>query len=180
MRITALQTIHLAEVSNLVWVELETDQDLTGLGETFRNPLATIAYLHETCAPSLLGKDPLQIERHARALRSEVGNHFAGFPSRSIELRGNSAVDWHSGTCSAKPRTCRSTGCWAASAGTGSGSTTPAPAPPTTASHAATPTRCWCAPTTLHRPPRPMTTSPPSTSARASSPARCWKRASAR
>ena len=93
MKITALETIHVAEFSNLVWVELTTDQGLVGLGETFRNPLATIAYLHETCAPYLLGKDPLQIERHARALIGEVGNHFAGFPSRSIEVRGNSAVD---------------------------------------------------------------------------------------
>jgi galactonate dehydratase len=93
MRITALETIQLAEYSNLVWVELQTDEGRTGLGETFRNPKATVAYLHETCAPYLLGKDPLQIERHARALMAEVGNHFSGFPSRSIEVRGNSAVD---------------------------------------------------------------------------------------
>jgi galactonate dehydratase len=93
MKITALETIQVAEFSNLVWVELHTDEKLTGLGETFRNPEATVAYLHETCAPYLLGKDPLQIERHARALMVEVGNHFAGFPSRSVEVRGNSAVD---------------------------------------------------------------------------------------
>ena len=93
MKITALETIQLAEFSNLVWVELQTDEGLVGLGETFRNPEATAAYLHETCAPYLLGKDPLQIERHASALMSEVGNHFSGFPSRSIEVRGNSAVD---------------------------------------------------------------------------------------
>jgi L-alanine-DL-glutamate epimerase-like enolase superfamily enzyme len=93
MRITALETIHLAEYSNLVWVELHTDEGLSGLGETFRNPQATVAYLHETCAPYLVGKDPLQIERHHQALMGEVGNHFSGFPSRSIEVRGNSAVD---------------------------------------------------------------------------------------
>jgi galactonate dehydratase len=93
MKITALETIQVAEYSNLVWVELQTDAGLTGLGETFRNPLATVAYLHETCAPYLLGKDPLQIERHHRALMWEVGNHFTGYPSRSVEVRGNSAVD---------------------------------------------------------------------------------------
>ncbi|MGH6912406.1 MAG: mandelate racemase/muconate lactonizing enzyme family protein [Geminicoccales bacterium] len=93
MRITAVDTIQLAELSNLVWVELHTDEGLVGLGETFRNPQATVAYIHETCAPYLLGKDPLQIERHAHALMHEVGNHFAGFPSRSVEVRGNSAVD---------------------------------------------------------------------------------------
>jgi L-alanine-DL-glutamate epimerase-like enolase superfamily enzyme len=93
MRITALETVQIAEASNLVWVELQTDAGITGLGETFRNPAATVAYLHETCAPYLLGQDPLRIERHARALIAEVGSHFAGYPSRSIELRGNSAVD---------------------------------------------------------------------------------------
>ena len=93
MKITAVETIQVAELSNLVWVELQTDDGLVGLGETFRNPEATVAYIHETCAPYLLGKDPLQIERHAQALMWEVGSHFTGFPSRSIELRGNSAVD---------------------------------------------------------------------------------------
>ena len=63
MRITALETIQVPVYSNLVWVELRTDEGLIGLGETFRNPEATVAYLHETCAPYLLGKDPLQIER---------------------------------------------------------------------------------------------------------------------
>ena len=93
MKITAIETVQVAEYGNLVWVELHTDAGLVGLGETFRNPEATVAYLHETCAPYLLGKDPLRIERHARALMSEVGNHFLGFPSRSVEVRGNSAID---------------------------------------------------------------------------------------
>jgi L-alanine-DL-glutamate epimerase-like enolase superfamily enzyme len=94
MKITAVETVQVAEYGNLVWVELHTDSGLVGLGETFRNPEATVAYVHETCAPYLLGKDPLQIERHARALAAEVGNHFTGFPSRSVEVRGNSAVDF--------------------------------------------------------------------------------------
>jgi galactonate dehydratase len=93
MRITAIDTLQIAAYGNLVWVEIHTDEGLVGLGETFRNPAATTAYIHETCAPYLLGKDPLQIERHAHALMHEVGSHFAGFPSRSVELRGNSAVD---------------------------------------------------------------------------------------
>jgi galactonate dehydratase len=93
VKITGVETIQVAEYSNLVWVEIQTDEGLVGVGETFRNPEATVAYLHETCAPYLLGKDPLLIERHARALMSEVGNHFMGYPSRSVEVRGNSAVD---------------------------------------------------------------------------------------
>jgi L-alanine-DL-glutamate epimerase-like enolase superfamily enzyme len=93
MKITALETVHVEAYSNLVWVRLHTDEGLIGLGETFRNPQATIAYLHETCAPYLLGQDPLAIERHWHALNHRVGNHFHGFPTRSVELRGNSAVD---------------------------------------------------------------------------------------
>lgn len=93
MKITALETVQVEEFGNLVWVRLHTDEGLIGLGETFRNPLATIAYLHETCAPYLLGKDPRQIEGHAFALMHRVGSHFSGYPSRSVELRGNAAVD---------------------------------------------------------------------------------------
>jgi galactonate dehydratase len=37
------ETIQVAAYSDLVWVELHTDQGLTGLGETFRNPEATVA-----------------------------------------------------------------------------------------------------------------------------------------
>ena len=66
----------------------------SGLGETFRNPQATAAYIHETCAPYLLGQNPLNIERHFNALANKVGNHYFGYPTRSIEWRGNSAVDF--------------------------------------------------------------------------------------
>src|SRR5918996_1595973 len=63
-------------------------QHADGLLET-----ATVAYIHETCARYLIGKYPLHIELHSDPLMHEVGNHFAGFPSRSVEVRGNSAVD---------------------------------------------------------------------------------------
>lgn len=93
MKITAIETIQLHEFSNMVWVEVHTDEGLIGLGETFRNPEAVVTYIHETAAPYLVGKGPLQIERHANALMRRVGSHFQGFPSRSVEIRGNSALD---------------------------------------------------------------------------------------
>jgi galactonate dehydratase len=93
MKITAVETIQCADFANLVWLRLYTDQGLVGLGETIRNPEAVVAYVHETCAPYLLGKDPRQIDRHHDALQHRVGSHFDGFPTRSIEIRGNSAVD---------------------------------------------------------------------------------------
>ncbi|MDH3581920.1 MAG: mandelate racemase/muconate lactonizing enzyme family protein [Hyphomicrobiales bacterium] len=93
MKITAVETIQVEEFSNFVWVRIETDEGLVGTGETVRNPNATASYVHETCAPYLLGQSPLDVERHAHALMETVGNRFAGYPTRSIELRGNSAVD---------------------------------------------------------------------------------------
>lgn len=93
MKITAVETVQVEEFSNFLWLRIETDEGLVGLGETARNPNATAAYIHETAAPYLLGKSPLDIERHHHALTETVGNRFAGYPSRSIEMRGNSAVD---------------------------------------------------------------------------------------
>jgi len=93
MKITAVETVQVEEFSNFLWLRIETDEGLVGLGETARNPQATAAYIHETAAPYLLGKSPLDIERHHYALTETVGNRFAGYPSRSIEMRGNSAVD---------------------------------------------------------------------------------------
>jgi len=40
MKITALETLRLAEFSNLLWVRLHTDEGLIGLGETFFGPEA--------------------------------------------------------------------------------------------------------------------------------------------
>ena len=93
MKIVGLETIHSPRFSNLVWVRISTDEGITGLGETFRNPGPVIAYIHETCAPYLLGRDPRPVALHADALLHRVGNHFQGYPTRSVEIRGNSAVD---------------------------------------------------------------------------------------
>ena len=35
-KIQALHTVRIAERPNLIWLELETDDGLTGLGESFR------------------------------------------------------------------------------------------------------------------------------------------------
>lgn len=93
MKIIGVETIRLEKFGNLVWVRLHTDDGLIGLGETFRNPDAVCAYIHETCAPRLIGADPMERTRLSHALRFEVGNRFQGFPTRSVEIRGNSAVD---------------------------------------------------------------------------------------
>ena len=88
MKITRVETIRLDEFANLLWVRLHTDDGVIGLGETFFGPRAAEAYIHETAAPLLLGRDPLQIERIARDLTPYIG--FAG---TGAETRGRSAID---------------------------------------------------------------------------------------
>jgi galactonate dehydratase len=89
LKITGVRTISLAEYPNLTWVQIETDEGLTGLGETFFGPDAVHAYVHETAAPYLLGKDPLQIERHWK----ELYGYYLRFGGIGAEQRGASAID---------------------------------------------------------------------------------------
>lgn len=88
MQITALETLRLAEFANLIWVRLHTDEGIVGLGETFMGAAAVEAYLHETVAPKLVGRDPLRIE----AINARLANYL-GWRSAGVETRGNSAVD---------------------------------------------------------------------------------------
>ncbi|MCX8102250.1 MAG: mandelate racemase/muconate lactonizing enzyme family protein [Geminicoccaceae bacterium] len=93
MRITALETIRCEAFANLLWLRLETDAELEGLGEAFRNAQASEAYIHETLAPELLGRDPREVALHRERIGRVIANRFMGTPSRSIELRGDAAVD---------------------------------------------------------------------------------------
>lgn len=88
MRITGIETIRLAERPNLIWLHVETDEGITGLGETFFGTSAVEAHLHDTVAPMVVGQDPLQIDRLSADL---VG--YLGFRSTGAETRGNSAFD---------------------------------------------------------------------------------------
>ncbi|TBL71057.1 mandelate racemase/muconate lactonizing enzyme family protein [Paenibacillus thalictri] len=88
MMITAIHTITLDEFPNLIWVQLETSEGITGLGETYYGPQAVSGYIHETAAPYLLGRNPLTIDLHAQAL-----DGYVGFNSISAEMRGASAID---------------------------------------------------------------------------------------
>ena len=88
MKIIQVDTLRLQEFPNVLWVEIRTDAGIVGLGETFLGTRAVEAYLHETAAPYLLGRDPLRIEQHATALTGYVG--YAG---SGAETRGRSAVN---------------------------------------------------------------------------------------
>lgn len=88
MKITDVETLRLGEFPNIVWVLVRTDEGLSGLGETFMGAAAVEAYIHETVAPRLIGRDPLQIEAINRDLMGYLGWRGAG-----VETRGNSAID---------------------------------------------------------------------------------------
>jgi L-alanine-DL-glutamate epimerase-like enolase superfamily enzyme len=88
MKVVSVETLRLGEFPNILFVEVHTDEGLKGLGETFYGTSAVEAYIHETVAPYLLGKDPLQIDRHAKRLYG-----YLGYKSAGAETRGNSATD---------------------------------------------------------------------------------------
>ena len=87
--ITALRSLRIDERPNLIWVEIETDEGLVGLGESFRGAQAVEAVLHEQVAPWLLGRDA----RHIEAVSQQLMNPYLGFHSASAEVRAASAVD---------------------------------------------------------------------------------------
>ena len=87
--ITALRTLRIQEHPNLIWVELETDDGLMGLGESFRGAEAVEAVLHAQVAPWLIGRDAQQIE----AVSHHLMTPYLGFHSSSAETRAASAVD---------------------------------------------------------------------------------------
>ena len=81
--------MHVGAYPNITFVEVDTDEGLSGLGETFRTPRAVAAQIHETVAPYLLGKDPLAIDAHSDVLL----NPYLGFGASSVEIRAASAID---------------------------------------------------------------------------------------
>jgi galactonate dehydratase len=88
VKVTRVETLWLDEFSNVLWVLVHTDEGLVGLGETFYGAQTVASYIHETVAPYLLGKDPLTIDLHSRALYG-----YLGYRSSGVEMRGNSAID---------------------------------------------------------------------------------------
>jgi galactonate dehydratase len=88
MKVTAIETIRLGSLPNILWTHVETDEGLTGLGETFYGSEAAEAHIHQVVAPYLIGKDPCNVERHQPHLTG-----YLGFVGSSTEVRGRSAID---------------------------------------------------------------------------------------
>ena len=89
MKVTGIRTVRVPEHPQMLWLEVLTDEGISGLGETCLGPATVEAYLHETVAPYLTGQDPLRIAAHRRGLY----DMFVGYEGTGAETRGNSAVD---------------------------------------------------------------------------------------
>ena len=89
MKITKIETIHVEDYPQILFVAVHTDEGLVGYGDTFYMTDAVRGYVHQFAAPMLLGHDPLAIELHWRRLY-EVIAHIAG---KGAEIRGLSAID---------------------------------------------------------------------------------------
>jgi galactonate dehydratase len=88
VKITSIETLRPAEHPNVLWVLVNTDEGITGLGETFFGAASAESHIHEWAAQKLLGRNPLEIDGISRDL---VG--YLGFRSSGAEMRGNSAID---------------------------------------------------------------------------------------
>ena len=88
MIIKAIETLHIAEFPNLLWVIVEDSEGNRGTGESFFISKATETYVHEQAAPLLLGQDARNREAIQKRLKPYVGYNGAG-----AEVRGNSAID---------------------------------------------------------------------------------------
>jgi L-alanine-DL-glutamate epimerase-like enolase superfamily enzyme len=87
--VTCLRTFRLPERPSLIWLEVETDDGLVGLGETFRGAAAVETVLHDEIAGWLIGRDASHIESISRHLL----NPYVGFGAAGAETRAASAID---------------------------------------------------------------------------------------
>ena len=88
MKITAIETIKVEPYENLLWVNIVTDEGVIGLGEASKSRDTVATYIHEWCAPRLIGTDPLRIPERRRSLEG-----YLGWGAPGVETRAISAID---------------------------------------------------------------------------------------
>ena len=88
MKITALETIRCDSFPNMLWVQVHTDEGLTGLGEVHFGPGPIETHIHDWAAQKLIGRDPTQVEAAQDALA-----FYLGFAGTGAEMRAHSALD---------------------------------------------------------------------------------------
>ena len=87
-RLVAVETVRIAQQSNVLFVLLHAADGSVGLGETFYGASSVESYIHETASLALTGVSDPSPAAVARRLASYVGYSGSG-----AEVRGNSAID---------------------------------------------------------------------------------------
>jgi L-alanine-DL-glutamate epimerase-like enolase superfamily enzyme len=88
VRVVAVETLRDAAHPEFLWVRVETDTGIVGLGETMPKPVAVEAAVHERLAPLLLGEEVAPEAFWTRAFQSLSYLGHAG-----AEMRALSAID---------------------------------------------------------------------------------------
>jgi len=89
VKISAIETLLLGGFPNMCWVRVETDAGISGWGETKNGARAVSDHIHDGLAPTLLGDDPMAIDRISRFMLYP----YCGYKSTGAEIRAASAVD---------------------------------------------------------------------------------------
>ena len=89
MKVTAIETIRLGEFPAILFLQIHTDEGLIGLGENCVGVETVETFIHESVAPRLLGKNPLDIN----AMHETLHQDFIGFGGSSVAMRAASSVD---------------------------------------------------------------------------------------
>lgn len=88
MKISKVRTYAHDDFPNVFHVEIETDNGVIGLGESYYFASSIAHFTNEFAAPQILGKDPLQREEISKSLTTYVGYNGSG-----LETRTRSAID---------------------------------------------------------------------------------------
>lgn len=88
MKISKVKTYVHDDFPNVFHVEIETDQGITGLGESYYFASSIAHFTQEFAAPQILGKNPLDREELSKSLTTYVGYNSSG-----VETRTRSAID---------------------------------------------------------------------------------------
>ena len=89
MKVVGLETIRLNEYPSIMFLQVHTDEGIIGLGENCVGVETVEAFIHESIAPRILGKDPLEIN----ALHELLHQDFIGYSGSSIAVRATSSID---------------------------------------------------------------------------------------
>jgi galactonate dehydratase len=89
LKIISIETLQVPEHPHLLWVQIHTDQGVTGLGETFPRPSSSRRIIHDLFADMLIGRNPLEIEKIYTDIFQAI--HYHGYAG--AEMRALSAID---------------------------------------------------------------------------------------